>query len=565
MVFSGLKTLRRPASGSATVPTVNGESALSGIRRLEKRFLPRVTAAAMTLYEGLFGDGAPAADCCAALEASGVLTLRLLALLFAEGRGLLPDRPARAVRELVTGPISGSGSNRGAELDGAVSEFSAASEAPDLFSSSITPGFAEWRFGDASLHGALGILGDEFNGERPPDFAGLPVFLMARAYEALLDVSPGAEAEPVSRENRRTLRKASGKFLTPPTLVEYVVRSSLGPIVEELTDGAAPDDIAERLLSIRVLDPAVGCGDFLVSAARFIGKAIGDRTRSEPGPWVRLAAQRCVYGVDNDAVAVAVAKTALWIDAGMPGEAYWTSDNVRYGNSLIGATLRDIGLRLNPKRRQPDSRRAQPNLYQGHVLARAERLALSRGPSRESFAPLRRMANVWISGYLRNDVRPEAYQRAMLCDDDDWFETSDAALRADALDREKRFFHWDTEFPEVFFDSSGLKRTPGFDVVLGNPPYVAARNEDLTESLRIHGGYGQSDYYLFFLSNIIRRGLVRRGGYLSMALPDPFLARHNAAVVRRTLVGRWTMKSLLHIKECFRGPSFQTSCRCART
>ncbi|MEN6372997.1 MAG: N-6 DNA methylase [Armatimonadota bacterium] len=108
---------------------------------------------------------------------------------------------------------------------------------------------------------------------------------------------------------------------------------------------------------------------------------------------------------------------------------------------------------------------------------------------------------------------------------------------ADAL-----VLNWEDAFPDVFSSE------PGFDAAIGNPPYVAAKNG---MSVGSRSGRGQSDYYLLFLEGIIRNRLVRPGGTLAMVLPDPFLIRANAAHVRRELLGKWTIESVVHIEGAF--------------
>jgi len=100
-------------------------------------------------------------------------------------------------------------------------------------------------------------------------------------------------------------------------------------------------------------------------------------------------------------------------------------------------------------------------------------------------------------------------------------------------------FDWAKAFPEVFAEG-------GFDAVIGNPPYIAAKN-----GLAGASAAGQSDTYLLFLSEVMESRIVKPGGLLSMVLPDPMLVRENAAAIRRKIVTEWSIISLLHISEAF--------------
>jgi hypothetical protein len=123
-------------------------------------------------------------------------------------------------------------------------------------------------------------------------------------------------------------------------------------------------------------------------------------------------------------------------------------------------------------------------------------------------------------------------------------------VHADALAGNGRP-HWEDAFPDAFQPSE----EPGFDAVIGNPPYVAAK----TGTMKDYGPErrGQSDYYLMFLESVIECNLVRPGGGLAMVLPDPFLVRANATYVRKELLEKWKMGSIIHISGVF--PSAQVA------
>lgn len=116
---------------------------------------------------------------------------------------------------------------------------------------------------------------------------------------------------------------------------------------------------------------------------------------------------------------------------------------------------------------------------------------------------------------------------------------------ADAIGGPGSPYDWAGAFHEVFERSEA-----GFDAVVGNPPYIAAKNGFAANGLE-RASRGQSDSYLLFLSTALESGLVRSGGLLSMVLPDPVLVRANAAGVRRTLLENWTLVSLLHVLGAF--------------
>src|SRR6185436_3613309 len=112
-------------------------------------------------------------------------------------------------------------------------------------------------------------------------------------------------------------RKQTGTFYTPQSLAEFVVRRTLAPLVRNATT----DDI----LALRVVDPAMGSGAFLVAACRYLSRAyesaLIDEGRcaetdldAETRAGIRRAiAVRCLAGVDRNPVAVQLARLSLWL------------------------------------------------------------------------------------------------------------------------------------------------------------------------------------------------------------------------------------------------------------
>ncbi|GHO52701.1 N-6 DNA methylase [Ktedonobacter robiniae] len=93
------------------------------------------------------------------------------------------------------------------------------------------------------------------------------------------------------------------------------------------------------------------------------------------------------------------------------------------------------------------------------------------------------------------------------------------------------------------------KRHADIDLFLANPPYLAAKNTDLSAYRQARGHQGQSDSYLLFLDLALR--LVRPGGWIGLVLPDPVLARTNAASERQVLLRETTIHQLWHLSGVF--------------
>jgi type I restriction-modification system DNA methylase subunit len=204
--------------------------------------------------------------------------------------------------------------------------------------------------------------------------------------------------------NDKAERKASGSYYTPDAIVEYIIANTVGPVLEQKLEALRPEfhevcktldnemdhrqwaglqtynthkDLVESLFDLRVLDPAMGSGHFLVETVHFVTNCLLqfldqfpinplsfalNRTRSsileslgEQGVTVdpakltnihllkRHVLQRCIYGVDLDPMAVELAKVSLWLDASTLGAPLdFLDHHLRCGNSLIGATFADM-------------------------------------------------------------------------------------------------------------------------------------------------------------------------------------------------------------------------------
>ena len=146
-------------------------------------------------------------------------------------------------------------------------------------------------------------------------------------------------------------RRRSGSHYTPRELTEPIVRTTLRPILEDL--GATPKP--EQLLALKICDPAMGSGAFLVEACRQLAAQLvkaydvhGRPTDVAPDEDILLYAQRqiaqhCLYGVDKNAFAVDLGKLSLWLATLARDHAFTFLDHsIRHGDSLVGLSREQI-------------------------------------------------------------------------------------------------------------------------------------------------------------------------------------------------------------------------------
>ena len=312
-------------------------------------------------------------------------------------------------------------------------------------------------------------------------------------------------------------RKAGGVFYTRHEFVEHLLNHALLPALddhlEEIKRIAAdnPKEAARRLFDFSVVDPAMGSAHFLTAALdtmadrieTFLGEVGGlpgiaqqlselthDNTPSTNPPDAadllrRLILKRCIYGVDISPMAVEVANVTLWLASFVPGLALsYLGSNLKCGDALIGvADPQVVGASDSPlltgQPVEAAMRRAAE--LQRQLADVPDRTPEEVGHSEELNADLvdatdglRNAFNLWAAEPLglegaRHTLENYAAAIVGRSEPSEVVEAIDGARRV--ADR-YRFFHWPLEFPGVFHGER-----PGFDVVVGNPPWNKVKFE----------------------------------------------------------------------------------------
>lgn len=392
---------------------------------------------------------------------------------------------------------------------------------------------------------------------RPVDYGELDVRHLGSIYEGLLEYHPrevdGGAIELVTDKGER---KATGSYYTPEYIVNYIVDNTLGPLT---ADAKSPEDV----LALKVLDPAMGSGHFLVGAVDFIGRRCaqlaGEEEEVREKEYQRFAVERCVYGVDLNPLAVELAKLSLWLHTVARDKPLSFLDyHFKVGNSLMGAYIANLGeLPIhNANISKSDTKPAQTNIFETRlkemmpavlnevmgILGRGtenitdihDKEALYKAADAH-LKPFRAVANLWVSYFFATDISKDEYSAALanIGRPEDLFKHVKVAI-ANEMNHGingingKHFFHWELEFPEVFFDEYGRRKDcPGFDAVIGNPPYVKASYVEATDSVEkwmrerraleafnYETLYGRWDLYLCFMERGYQ--LLKEGGYISL-------------------------------------------------
>jgi hypothetical protein len=231
-----------------------------------------------------------------------------------------------------------------------------------------SPGGPRRRLGRRSSFAELGVdqLGSIYEGllVMEPHLAAMPEVVVRMDGERRVlepsvagDLRVERELEPGQfvLESASGRRKGSGSFYTPAEITEYLARAAIDPLCEPIIAGAVDDPAGavRDLLALRVCDPAMGSGAFLVQAARVLGLALATIRSRAPGSDGRVTPEmvrraerdvvrRCLYGVDLNPLAVALAKVSLWLETLEPHRPLGFLDaHLRCGDSLVGVTFTD--------------------------------------------------------------------------------------------------------------------------------------------------------------------------------------------------------------------------------
>ncbi|WP_438016564.1 N-6 DNA methylase [Sorangium sp. So ce315] len=337
------------------------------------------------------------------------------------------------------------------------------------------------------------------------------------------------------------IRKRAGSYYTPRDITCHVVERTLAPLLHAGGRPPAPGDV----LSLAVCDPAMGSGAFLVEACRQLGAHLaaawqraGGAPCLAPGePPLRramaLVAERCLYGVDLDPLAVDLARLSLWLVVGQADlPLSFLDGKLRCGDSLVGASRAEIGA-------FPADALSRGGAADAAVERRARRAMSRRAPARR---PAERAAGAEeaeraagvdqaaLDAWMALWFWPPAGELAVAAPAPGTFACHMAAARdpADpraALSRriaeERRFLHWELAFPGVFD-----RPEPGFDAVIGNPPWVAyvgrAAQPIAPEVFNLHlrrnpAFHGYRSLHGLFVHRAA--SLLRPGGRLGLVIP----------------------------------------------
>lgn len=348
---------------------------------------------------------------------------------------------------------------------------------------------------------------------------------LGSVYESLLELVPQITQDgrqfafATGGGTKGNARKTTGSYYTPDSLVQVLLDSALEPVIAD-TVAKNPSNAIEALLGLSIVDPACGSGHFLLAAARRLAahiarvQANGTPSAAEYRHALRQVVGRCIFGVDQNPMAVELCKVGLWMEAVEPGlPLTFLNSHIQHGNALLGTTPELMAQGIPDAAWDPiegdDKKTASALKKRNKAEAGGQRTIDFGGPAsvyteaqivtravtdldaasdanvealakkEESWGGIlaspeyrhqKFVADAWCAAFVWPKQLGELTEAAPT--NELWRQLRDGQSKASTfttktvteLSVNYGFFHWHLQFPQIV-------EKGGFDIVLGNPPW----------------------------------------------------------------------------------------------
>jgi len=372
------------------------------------------------------------------------------------------------------------------------------------------------------------IITELYYPESPYEFSVLSVEILGSAYEQFLGkvirITPAHHAKI---EEKPEVRKAGGVYYTPEYIVEYIVKNTVGKLIDRKT----PKEISE----LKIVDPACGSGSFLIGAYQYLlsyhkdyysnngkpSKGKKDNPLTPQGNLTTAEKKRIllnnIYGVDIDVNAVEVTKLSLLLKC-MEGETETTinhqfelwnervlptlDNNIKCGNSLVDEDFYGLQLDFGEEKK--------------------------------------------IKPFNWQKAFPEVFNRRVEKKEDDL-----KAIANKAKEHAKKAMEYASELENkltALTEPESNYKKGGFDVVIGNPPYVMLQNLEIREVFdytlrKFSSAKYKIDTYQLFTEQSIK--LLKNDGFLGLITPNTFLKNIHSEPLRKFILDNAILYEIL--------------------
>lgn len=376
-----------------------------------------------------------------------------------------------------------------------------------------------------------------------------------------------------------TERKESGSYYTPEDVVEYIVDNTVGKKLREMKvqlqenlkeyfhqlsyeptevgkrrlrteiDEITKKFIEEKILSLSIIDSAMGSGHFLVNAAYRVANEIVEiisennwstdlELPADVSYWKRRVVENCIYGIDINELAVALARLSLWLISASNDKALSFIDHhLKVGDSIIGTDRTKVE-RIKDRNKMSMFDVSYEQFMQP-ILSKYEKIKKIGSRTKEDvelqkeeyqkiekeLELVKYKYDYYLASQYLGGVEDEMkYSEIMNARDLSIFESEEISQLV-LFAKKNIFFHWELEFPEVFANG-------GFNIFIGNPPYVeadASRYLGITQTVRSH------NLYAFIIENTLKY-LHPKEGVFGVILPSASICTPRMTAFQNMLI-----------------------------
>jgi len=398
-------------------------------------------------------------------------------------------------------------------------------------------------------------------------------------------------------------RKATGAYYTPDYVVSYIVEETIDPLLDDIKAGLEADGLEpsepeyfrrfwQSVLDLKILDPAMGSAHFLTSATGYLTERVMEVVREQEIQGYdeqelrREIAKECIYGVDVNGMAVELGKLSMWLETLAADQPLAFLDHhLKAGNSLVGSDITEV---LSD---DVDDEGGQLTLMQVAARARKDTLehvmelmqellaidneTLDDIKSMEElydeirddplYQRLFEIANVHTAEEFGLDVPEGVYEEmaGAIEDGEEWAEIrgEDWFTSAQSMADDEDFFHWELEYPEVFFGEDGEKKPDaGFDAVVGNPPWVDIKGLENPDVLFefFSTSFNRVNIYAAFIEQ--SSSLLRDESMFGFITPNSYFTQSSYQPLRELVLANFELRSLVRLPDgVFEGVTMETA------
>jgi hypothetical protein len=462
-----------------------------------------------------------------------------------------------------------------------------------LFDRKMNSELENWRIQNNFLLEAINLLTrtqDKKGNYFFLDYSALETRHLGSIYEHLLEFHLTIKNKKIDELPNPKDRKSSGSYYTPKYVVNHIVKNTIEPTIKEIIKNNVDKQIQiEKILSLKILDPAMGSGHFLAGAVEYLATRLcqiefGDILEDNYIERKRDVVRRCIYGVDINPLAVDLARLSLWLETLSSDKPLsFLSAHLKTGNSLIGMDLESIFDKQTTLFESEKGRSGfKKNLKKFLMFEGIEDNSASAVKLKlEEYSKLRSKGTIYHDLKFLLDCKIGEFFNLKIPNLGDYhtkiginsmdFHIFDEFPKITELSKERMLFHWELEFPQIFYDEKGGKKyDSGFDIIIGNPPYTkipAINRKDKSLGVFLKTGFFESATGSFDLSALfIEKGfkLLNKSGRLGFIATNTFFSSNFGLGLRKFLTNHKCIESIINFEDqqVFDGASTYTTILC---